>query len=50
VPLTKKQRAWAATASGRKALGAKKAKEWTHTTNAEIAAERKARGPRKRGK
>ncbi len=41
MPTSKKQRAWAATPAGRKALGAAKARQWVHTTNAEIAAERK---------
>jgi len=43
MPVSKRQRRWAATASGRKALGAAKAKEWLHTTDAEIAEERKSR-------
>ncbi len=36
MPLSKKQRAWAGTPAGRKALGDAKASEWLHTTDAEI--------------
>jgi hypothetical protein len=36
VPVSKKQRAWAATPAGIKALGAAKANEWLHYTNAQI--------------
>ena len=36
MPVSKKQRAWAGTAAGRKALGPEKAKEWLHYTDAEI--------------
>jgi hypothetical protein len=48
VPTSKKQRAWAWTAAGKKALGPAKAKQWEHATNAQIAAEKKPK--RKRGK
>jgi hypothetical protein len=41
MPVSEKQRRWAHTASGRKALGAKKAAEWGHATDAQIAAESK---------
>jgi hypothetical protein len=37
VPVSKKQRRWAHTAAGRKALGAEKAEEWGHATDSEIA-------------
>jgi hypothetical protein len=41
MPVSKKQHRWAATAAGREALGAAKSREWTHTTDEEIAVERK---------
>jgi hypothetical protein len=37
VPVSKKQRAWSWTPAGKKALGAKKAAEWEHYTDAEIS-------------
>jgi hypothetical protein len=41
MPVSKKQRAWAWTPAGKKALGASKAKEWEHATDAQIAVESK---------
>lgn len=41
MPLSAKQRRWAWTPAGRKALGEAKAKEWQHTTDAEIAQEKR---------
>jgi hypothetical protein len=50
MPVSKKQRAWANTAAGRKALGAAKAKEWGHATDKEIAAERSKSKSKGKGK
>lgn len=42
MPVSKRQRRWAANPAGRKALGAAKAEQWVHTTDAEIKAEAQA--------
>ena len=48
MPVSKKQRRWACTATGRKALGAKKAKEWCHTSDEEIAREARKKPTRRK--
>lgn len=50
MPVSEKQRRWAWTEEGKKALGPK-AKKWEHATDAEIRANRKAeKSPRRRAK